>query len=294
MNVGSGRILEQSMPSAQFAFADGVQRACRHCATLARAETRYIFERGWIPRPEDETATVTFVRFEGKTYAVTARHVIEGFQRLAAKHGIEHEGYYLPTGRGVGIQPPFIVPPQSWQGAVPDVAMRPIDDALPAHIGKEAFEFREDIRPIYPIPYGAAVGFPTAAKSDRLESMGKQLAMQCVHAIAEGLPAPDFADQLQFYSEIESQPAIGSLSGLSGGPVFWSDSKKFGLLGFVKQALDLEPVENENIHFGPRVHFLIQHATYEIFGLWAEHTQREWPKRRDELNEWAAQKQKPV
>jgi hypothetical protein len=55
------------MPTAQFAMADEVQRTCRYCATFARAKTRYIYERGLVPRPEDETATVTFVRFEGKT-----------------------------------------------------------------------------------------------------------------------------------------------------------------------------------------------------------------------------------
>jgi hypothetical protein len=114
--------------------------------------------------------------------------------------------------------------------------------------------------------------------------------MPCFHAIAEGLPAPESADQLQFHSEIESKPEIGSLSGLSGGPVFWSDGEQLGLLGFVKQALDLEPTDNENIYTEPRVHFLVEHATYETFGLWAEHVLREGPKRREELNAWAARK----
>jgi hypothetical protein len=52
-------------------FADEMQKACRHCATFARANSKHIYERALIPRPEDETATVTFVRFEGRTFAAT-------------------------------------------------------------------------------------------------------------------------------------------------------------------------------------------------------------------------------
>jgi len=72
---------------------------------------------------------------------------------------------------------------------------------------------------------------------------------------------------------------------LSGGPVFWSDGNQLGLLGFVKEALDMEPRPGEgSINAGPRVNFIVQHATYETFAVWAEHALREWPKRRDELN----------
>jgi len=186
----------------EFEFADEMKGACRHCATFARANSKLVYERGLTPRPQDETATVTFIRFDGRTYAVTALHVIDIFHVQAERDGLAPEGYFLPAGKGIGITPPFIPAPQAWPVSAPDVALRQIDDRLPAYIGKEAFELRRDVRPRHPIPYAAAVGFPTAAKLNRAEPLGNRLAMQCVHAIAEGVGAPESADQIQFFSEI--------------------------------------------------------------------------------------------
>jgi hypothetical protein len=270
----------------EFAFADQLRGACSYCATFARANSQLIYERGLIPRPQDETATVTFVRFEQCTYAVTALHVIDTFRRQAERDGLAPEGYFLPTARGVLVSPPFIAAPRDWPVPAPDVALRQIDDALPAHIGKEAFELHPDVKPTFPIHYAAAVGFPTAGKKDRDEALGNRLAMQCVHAIAEGVGAPSSADQIQFFSEIEAAPEFGSLSGMSGGPVFWSDGEQLGLLGFVKEALDVQPRPGEDsIYSGPRVNFIVQHASYETFGRWVEHALAESPKRRAELDD---------
>jgi hypothetical protein len=270
---------------AELAFADEMQGACRHCATFARANSKMVYERGLIPRAQDETATVTFIRFEGRTYAVTALHVIDIFGAQAERDGLAPEGYFLPAGKGVAMAPPFIPPPQDWLVPAPDVALRQIDDGLPSYIGTEAFELRQDVRPTYPVPYAAAAGFPTAAKHNRAEPLGNRLAMQCVHAIAKGVAAPEYADQIQFFSEIEAKPEFASLSGLSGGPVFWSDGNQLGLLGLVKEALDVEPRPGEeSIYAGPRVNFIAQHVTYETFAVWAEHALGEWPKRRNELN----------
>jgi hypothetical protein len=266
---------------AELAFADEVDRACRHCATFARANSQLIYERNLAPRPEDETGTVTFVRFDGRTYAVTALHVIQAFRSQAERQGRAPESYFLPAGRGVLISPPFVAAPENFPLPAPDVALREIDAGLPAYIGKEAIELRPETRPVYPVAYAAAIGFPTAAKSNRAGPLGNRLAMPCVHAVAEGVGAPECAHQVQFYSEIASTPDVGSLSGMSGGPAFWSDGKKLGLLGFVKEALDVEPRPGEEtIYAGPRVNFIVQHATYETFAAWAEHVQRQAPRLR--------------
>ncbi len=115
--------------------------------------------------------------------------------------------------------------------------------------------------------------------------------MQCVHAIAEGVGTPEGADQFQFFSQIESQPESGSLSGISGGPAFWSDGDKFGLIGFVKEALDVDPpLGEETIYAGPRVNFIVQRASYDTFGTWVEYALSEWPKRRGALNQMVLRK----
>lgn len=274
----------------EFAFSDQMKRACRFCATFGRAKTKHIFERGLIPRPQDETATVTFIRFEGRTYAVTANHVLKIFKCLAEKEGITDESFFLPSGKGVLIQPPFVRAPKAFEFPEPDAALREIDDDLPSRVGKEAFELLENDEPTYPVLYAGAVGFPTGAKRNQENPIGTRLAMPCVQAVAEGLGAPAFTDQLQFRSEIEEKPDVRSLSGLSGGPAFWSDGERFGLLGFIKEAHDVEPQPDKpHLYAGPRVNFLIQHINYATFSRWVDHAQREWPKLRAELNERAQQ-----
>lgn len=272
----------------EFAFADEMQQAHLYCATIGRAKLEKFYERRFIPEPADDTATVTFIEFEGKTYAVTAAHVIEAFAQQADAEKIEHESYFLPTGRGILIQPPFIPAPVEWPDKAPDIALRQIDDRLPAHIGKKAFVLLSEEMPAFPIPYAGAVGFPTLEKNIAQGTDGQRLAMPCVHAIAEGVGSTEHADQVQFYSEIANEVAVSSLSGMSGGPVFWSDGERLGLIGFVKQALDVNPREGEDtIYAGPRVNFICQRASYDSFGRWVAHANREMPKRREVLNQWA-------
>jgi hypothetical protein len=75
-------------------------------------------------------------------------------------------------------------------------------------IAKEAFEFYPDAKPPYPVAYAVAVGFPTAAKTDRTAPLGNRLAMQCVHAVAEGVGAPESA----------ALPGVGGGGWLSAAP----------------------------------------------------------------------------
>jgi hypothetical protein len=268
-----------------FQFADEIKQACQYCATIGRANLRHFFERGFVPRHTDATATVTFIRLEGQTYAVTAAHVIATFDRQAGEENAGLEAYFVPSGNGTIIQPPFIRPPAVYSDPAPDIAITPIAPDLPARAGKVLFELRQQPRPTYPVPYAVAVGFPTLAKEQREEPVGSRLAMACVHAVAEGLPGPEYADQVQFFSEVERNSDIVSLSGMSGGPVFWSDPDQFGLLGFIKEALDVAPAEGkEGIHAGPRVNFIVQHAPYEKVRAWAEYARQEWPRQRDAIN----------
>jgi hypothetical protein len=268
---------ESNLP--QFEFADELQESGKHCATLAHATN---VARGFIPNTDDPTATVTFILFEGKTYAVTAGHVIDIFSKASAKEDADFEGYFVPAQPGTCIGPPFVTPPARFPDAAPDIALRPIDSGLPAHLGKRPFELLKNAIPTFPLPYALAVGFPTAEKR---QTHDERVALQCVWAVAQGLQSPD-RDQVQFWSEIPNRPNIGKLSGMSGGPVFWSDGTAFGLLGFVKEALDVMHEEGEEtLYPDPKVNFICQRASYETFAAWAEYADREFPLQRGAINE---------
>jgi hypothetical protein len=273
-------------PRAQpvFAFADELRDAGKYCATIARAKIASFWDRRFVPAADDPTATVTFILFERKTYAVTAGHVIDIFKQAAEVERCYPEGYFVPAQPGTLIGPPFVKPHPRFTDRAPDIALRPIDPALPAHVGKRAFELRKDAIPTFPLPAALAVGFPTAAKERVEDPLGERLRLQGVHAVAQGLGSPD-TDQIQFWSEIPERPLIGKLSGMSGGPVFWSVDDGFGLLGFVKEALDVEPKDEvDTLYPGPKVNFICQRANYETFGAWAEFVDREFPRQRDAIN----------
>jgi len=276
---------DDTSPTPVFAFADELQSSGQHCATIARAKAQGFFRRGFVPEVDDPTATVTFILFEDKTYAVTAGHVIDIFKAAAIEDGCDPEGYFVPVAPGVAIGPSFVRPPGNWPTPDPDIALRPIDSDLPARIGKKAFALVKGADPEFPVPYALAAGFPTAAKEKRKDPQGERLALIGVHAAAEGVGSPD-SDQVQFWSEIPDRPLISHLSGMSGGPVFWSDGTAFGLLGFVKEALDVRPAPGvETLHAGPKVNFICQRSSYETFAVWAEFADREFLRQRALLNE---------
>lgn len=270
----------------KFEFADGLKNAGRFCATLSRFKYRESLDRGVIPYRNEPTATVTFVKFEGKTYAITSRHVILQFDKLAASEGCDREGYFCPCEPGITILGPFVTPPESLDYQKPDISICPIDNDLPSLIGKEAFVFTPESNVLsWPVPYALAVGFPTASKADRLSEIGSRLAMQCVNAVAEGVGSPGNADQIQFFSELPDGTTVPSLSGMSGGPVFWSVGEAFGLLGFVKETMNMTSSSGTNSPASPpQVHFLSQRVDYEILKCWLSYVDKKHPFAREKAN----------
>jgi hypothetical protein len=162
----------------------------------------------------------------------------------------------------------------------------PVHQQLPARIGKTAFEIRPQDDATWPVTHALAIGFPTVEKHDVEDKLGgTRLALPCVHAVAEGLKSPGTSDQVQFNSELSEKPSVVSLSGMSGGPVFWSDGTNHGLIGFVKEALDVTPKDSEETFYTePRVNFICQRVDHAIIERWLQYVDENWQKERDKIN----------
>jgi hypothetical protein len=157
---------------------------------------------------------------------------------------------------------------------------------LPNGINKMAFEIRPQDDAKCPVSYAVAIGFPTVEKHDMQAGLGSiRLALPCVHALAEGLDSTGSSDQVLFHSELSEKPSVVSLSGISGGPVFWSDGTKHGLIGFVKEALDVTPKEGEETFYTePKVDFICQRVDFTILERWTQYIDMNWQKARDKIN----------
>jgi hypothetical protein len=219
---------ERARMTTEYEFADELKDSCKYCAVIGRFKYRDEMIRGVLPTSDEPTATVTFIEFGGRTYAVTAAHVIGAFEKLREKEGIGVEGYFCPAKPGVAILGPFVQPLDDFQGRRPDVAICPVNSNLPPRIGKRAFVVVSGNEPKCPVSHAMATGFPTAGKWDVVKSGGVTLRMQCFQAVADGIGNSGDSDQIQFYSELPQRPELGSLSGLSGGPVFWTVSTPIG------------------------------------------------------------------
>jgi hypothetical protein len=264
----------------------GLVRASRYVAAIAAG--LYRPERGYLPTSSEPTATVTFVRFEGEVYALTAKHVVLELDRWLAKSGRLAGAYFCPANRGFRLSGPFISPPALFPQRDPDVALLKVTEKHLSRLGKEAFEILPATEMPWPPTHGRAYGFPTVDKNAVTDTLGERLAMPSVEVVAECISTGSDSDQIQFHSDLSEPVERGSLSGLSGGAVFWSSEDQYGLAGIVKEALDVNPKEGEeSFYTSPKVNFVCQRIDYTTMARWVEHYKLHWQSERDKLNQKA-------
>lgn len=82
------------------------------------------------------------------------------------------------------------------------------------------------------IGHGYAVGFPEVLTGNRFDDLpGHRVAMPHTFVLAElsGLPIGRFT----LGNQMKREPRVTSYSGMSGGPIFWTDHHGYGLIGIV-------------------------------------------------------------
>ena len=66
---------------------------------------------------------------------------------------------------------------------------------------------------------------------------------------------------------IEEHKDIDVLSGMSGGPIIWSDANKFGFAGIVVEGLDIQPKKGQLVE-EPGIWIHGERITTELFERW--------------------------
>lgn len=215
-----------------FEFADALKDSGKYCATICASDLSKFISQGPYPSITDDTATVTFIEFEGGHYAVTANHVIETFREAAGDEWMKRWVPFVPKAPAFFITRPFIQAPIV-DVHPPDIAISRINPTALLKMGKKFFCLT-DKQPKAPVLAALATGFPTAGKA--LHASGA-ISLEGVDVVAQSVGSSPDSDQMQFYSDVDPSKLRGDVSGMSGGPVFWSEGEEFGLLGVVKEAL---------------------------------------------------------
>jgi hypothetical protein len=259
----------------KFTVPDAMGQTCRFCAPLFFINALALFGMAELPNAEAPNGTVTFVGFEGKTYAVIANHVVEILRERAREaHG---DGWLFSTllgGKGNSViertipslPDIFVQPAGVYPEKAPDIAIMRIGDAFPEHIGKAAFPFERDSNLNAPVAH--AVGYPTGEKFDVFDEKGRRVGMNCVTAVAER------ASDVRYFSHIPEVPEIKSLSGMSGGPVFVPDGETIALAGIIVEGspfgfeTPLKAADQSGLTERPRVSFAVQRMTADLLRTW--------------------------
>lgn len=230
------------MTNKKYPIADRLQEDySRHCSTLAITET---FTKGsngilQIAHPDEKSrnGTLTFVKSDGKTFAITCWHVIEHFRELKEKSGDEiSHSLFTMTPRPYTVVDTFIRPSSQFESHKLDIAIRQVrNDYVPA-LGKEAIDL-DNLKMPEEIEFGFAVGFPEDLKYEKeKDAFGSKriISLPTVAILAEINEKPD--QRFTMFSEFESPQGYETYSGMSGGPIFWSTEKEYGIYGIMYEA----------------------------------------------------------
>ncbi len=203
--------------------------ACRHCVALFLLD-------GERPTAQMANGTLTLVSLDEEVFGITAYHVIEAAIKSGTTpatvrgrvHSFPIEAFKQPCAPLPSI-------------AAPDLAVISIDPSLLRFLKKTPVPLER--QPDSAASHGIAVGYPTNLKYRVSLCGGYFVASPCVHVVAEHASAP--GPHITLYSELTAIPKVTSLSGISGGPIFWTSADNYGLLGITRSAPEIVPPSAE-------------------------------------------------
>lgn len=238
-------------------------------------------DKNLIPNEFDENSvrngTLTFVSYKGETFAITCKHVLDALENKQKtwkkdqinKHGFEPpiEGFQLFTpidNHQYHFNYKLSPVPKRDDGTQPDVAIARVNSHSISRLGRQPILLtRKNQLP----EAGIASGYPEQQRviraGEKLNTFGPKF-VTCVATLqvtANG--------GLLIQDTIEDHKGLDVLSGMSGGPIIWSDEKEFGLAGIVREGLDVRPKEGQLMtEDGILIHG--ERITPEIFERWID------------------------
>lgn len=253
--------------------------------------------------PAIRSGTLTFVTHNGNIYGITCRHVLEALEssnlqrqnELLALYGsdvpIVEEGqmhFFFPKGNEqIHINAKFHkAPGDEYTNSYPDVAMARISPEKLAHIGRQSIPFDQQIPDSThwsKTACGIATGYPE--QNRRIIPGDDRLATMVVATVNVVAPI-EIASQnkLLMFSELSEEPAADNLSGMSVGPILWSDESGWGLIGIVKKGRDIKQgsaLNSESFIGGHAIWIDGEPINIDIFDQWVSEIPNHEPQIRD-------------
>jgi hypothetical protein len=200
--------------------------------------------------------TLTFVSVNGGVYGITCRHVIEELERRQNDQKLEGKNkygfetpeqvlakIYIPQGnQHIHVNSKFhIIPGDDFTGEQVDIAIAKINPSILKAIGRFAIPASKVGRPTstdIPGLCGIATGCPEANRETSPQNeLLNNFHISTLYAVAE-FSCLD-KKRVNLCGELSETPKGDNLSGMSGGPIFWSHETDWGLAGIIFNGRDL-------------------------------------------------------
>lgn len=249
------------MVKKKLVFCDDIKKgekyvASDYCAPIFIANSSFgvsiskdidlVFEE--ITEDSVRSGTLTFISYKGQALALTCGHVVAALRKkreesrraMLEKYGEDFNQvslhFYTPIGLdqfhfNYELTPVPIDP----DGTETDLAIARIDRSVITRLGRTPLIFTDKKN----LPKsGLAGGYPEQQRTITNQGLLGTLSPKFVACIAE-LQITGNGD-LMLQDEIAESNGVDNLSGMSGGPILWSDSKRYGLAGIVYEGLDIQ------------------------------------------------------
>lgn len=221
------------------------------------------------------SGTLTFVSYKDEFFAITCRHVLKALENKQAdwkkeqfeKYGHEPpiEGYHLFTpidNYQYHFNYKLSSVPGREDGSQPDIAIARVNHDSIRRLGREPLV----LSPKDTLPEtGIASGYP---EHQRVIRQGKKIStfapkftscLASMQLTARG--------DILLQDTIEDHKGLDVLSGMSGGPIIWSESERFGLAGIVREGLDIQPKEGQ-LMVEKKIWIYGERITTDLFDIW--------------------------
>lgn len=243
--------------------------------TLICKDTDLVFKN--YDESSVRSGTLTFVSYKGQFFAITCKHVADALENKQTKWKKEQVDKFgsQPTIEGYHLFTPIdndqyhfnyrLAPvPLREDGTQPDISIARVRHKSIKRLGREPIILsrKEQLSET-----GIASGYP---EQQRVIRQGNgintfsPIFTSCVATIqvtAKG--------DILIQDTIEEHKGLDVLSGMSGGPILWSDSQRFGLAGIVREGLDIQPKEGQ-IMVGKGILIRGERITTELFESWID------------------------
>ncbi|WP_129128100.1 hypothetical protein [Geomonas oryzae] len=269
-------------------------RFCAHIFIAKKDELLFGGNSSVIPENGNYAAirngTVTFIKFRGKEYGVTCRHVQEQLDqqnsdndkklaRIAELPLPDIAKYHFFISKGqqqIHLNTRFFPVPSESGMPSPDIAIGALPPGLVESLGKSCITIGKDWNSVELLEdrhlTGIACGYPemnrklTPSPIPNIDNFGKSF-------VVARAKFDTFSERtIRIVDVIEQTNGINVLSGMSGGPLFWSTQSDWGLAGIVKHGGDLYPnIETENDdEFPPAINIVAEPVTIAKLEKWTE------------------------